>query len=126
STLARSSSDSVLAADPEDPSKGAIRGPIGVAAAADDSQVTGTRVERTRLVLVADVVLATNNTIGVLGNATFLGNALSWLAEDELLLTVGTHEADDRPLVVTPARRRAAVAVTVVGEPALLPAGGTS
>jgi ABC-type uncharacterized transport system involved in gliding motility auxiliary subunit len=120
STLARSSNDSILAADPEDPSKGGFKGPVTVAAAADDSKVSGTNVHRTRLVVIGDVVMATNNAIGVLGNATMLGNALSWLAQDELLLTVGTHEPDDRPVVITPARRREAVAVTVVGVPALV------
>jgi ABC-type uncharacterized transport system involved in gliding motility auxiliary subunit len=119
SVLARSSDDSVLAADPEDPSAGAIRGPVVVAAAADDSSVRGSPpvIHRTRVLVVADVAFASNAYLDALGNAKLLANGLSWLAQDELLLTVGTSDPDARPLVITPSRRRTAFAVTVVGVP---------
>jgi len=127
SVLARSSDDSVLAADPEDPSAGALPGPVVVAAAADLSAVRGTppAVHRTRLLVVADVALAGNATIRALGNATLLANGLSWLARDEVLLTVGTKAPGVHPLTTDAARRRTAFVVTVVVVPLALLAVGT-
>jgi ABC-type uncharacterized transport system involved in gliding motility auxiliary subunit len=119
SVLARSSSDSVLAADPEDTSKGGLGGPVALAAAADLSQVRGDppAVHRTRLLVVADVALAGNSTLQALGNAKLLANGLSWLARDEVLLTVGTATPGAHPLTTDVARRRAAFVVTVLVVP---------
>ena len=127
SVLARSSDDSVLAADPEDPSAGGLPGPVVVAAAADLSAVRGTppTVHRTRLLVVADVALAGNATVNALGNATLLANGLSWLARDEVLLTVGTKSPGVHPLTTDAARRRTAFVVTVVVVPLALLAVGT-
>ena len=126
SQLARSSDDSVLAADPEDPSQGGLTGPILVAAAADDSAVSGSspRIDRTRLLVVSDVAFAENASLRALGNATLLANGLSWLAQDELLLTIGTRQPGYAPVVIDPARRRTAVAVSAIGVPAAVLAIG--
>ena len=119
SVLARSSDDSVLAADPDDSSKGGLAGPVALAAAADLSQVRGDppTVHRTRLLVVADVALAGNSTLQALGNAKLLANGLSWLARDEVLLTVGTASPGTHPLTTDVARRRAAFIVTVLVVP---------
>lgn len=126
SELARSTTESVLAADPEDPSQGGLAGPILVAAAADDSTVGGSspEIDRTRLLVVADVAFAENATLRALGNATLLANGLSWLAQDELLLTLGTRQPGYPPVVIDPARRRTAVAVSAVGVPLAVVAVG--
>lgn len=128
SVLARSSDDSVLAADPEDPSAGGLPGSVVLAAAADLSAVRGTppSVRRTRLLVVADVALAGNATIDALGNAKLLANGLSWLARDEVLLTVGTRAPGAHPLTTDAARRRTAFIVTVVVVPLALLGVGTS
>jgi ABC-type uncharacterized transport system involved in gliding motility auxiliary subunit len=126
SVLARSSGDSVLAADPEAPEKGGIAGPIAVAAAADLSGVRGVpaAVHRTRLLVVADVGFAGNATQQALGNASLLANGLSWLARDEVLLTVGAHPPGAHPLTTDVSRRRTAFVVTVIVVPlGLLVAG---
>jgi ABC-type uncharacterized transport system involved in gliding motility auxiliary subunit len=127
SVLARSSGDSVLAADPEDPSKGGITGPVALAAAADLSRVAGDPpvVHRTRLLVVADVALAGNSTIQALGNAKLLANGLSWLARDEVLLTVGTADPGTHPLTTDVSRRRTAFVVTVLLVPIALLLVGT-
>jgi ABC-type uncharacterized transport system involved in gliding motility auxiliary subunit len=119
SVLARSSGDSVLAADPEDPAKGGIAGPVALAAAADLSRVAGDPpvVHRTRLLVVADVALAGNTSIQALGNAKLLANGLSWLARDEVLLTVGTSPPGVHPLTTDVGRRREAFVLTVLVVP---------
>jgi ABC-type uncharacterized transport system involved in gliding motility auxiliary subunit len=119
SVLARSSGDSVLAADPEQPDRGGIAGPVALAAAADLSAVQGDppSVHRTRLLVVADVALAGNTTLPALGNATLLANGLSWLARDEVLLTVGTQTPGVHALTTDVARRRTAFVVTVLVVP---------
>ncbi|MCU1375604.1 MAG: conserved rane protein of unknown function [Actinomycetia bacterium] len=127
SVLARSSGDSVLAADPEQPERGGIAGPVAVAAAADLSRVSGDppAVHRTRLLVVADVALAGNTTVQALGNAKLLANGLSWLARDEVLLTVGASTPGAHPLTTDVARRRTAFVVTVLVVPLGLLLTGT-
>jgi hypothetical protein len=122
-TLARTSAHSLLSIDPEAADQsGSLPGPIVVAAGADFSGVRGSPpvIHRTRLLVVAGVGLAHNAFIDNLGNATFLANGLSWLAQDELLLTIGSRPPGSRPLTVSTTRRNQAVAVTVVGMPGAL------
>lgn len=127
SVLARTSGQSVLAADPEDPAQGGIKGPIIVAAAADLSAVRGTppAVHRTRLLVVADVAVAANASLRALGNGKLLANGLSWLARDEVLLTVATKPPGSHPLTTDVGRRRTSFVLTVAVVPLTVLLAGT-
>lgn len=90
-----------------------IGGPITVAAAADRSRVDGPDVERTRAVVVGDVDFATDAFVREAGNAQFLRQATSWLAETEDLVALSPNLPADRPLRLTDQRVRYAYVLSV-------------
>lgn len=117
-TLARTSGTSFLTDDPDAPNPAAsLPGPVVVAAAADDSHVATGAVHRTRLLVIADTVFTNNQLLLTLGNGRLFANGLSWLAQEEVLLTVGTKAPGSHPLTMTPAHRDVAFATTAVTMP---------
>ena len=100
-------------------------GPITVAAAADRSRVTGgSSILRTRVLVVGDADFATNGLLDQAGNSRLLVQAADWLTLDENLVSVSTNLAAPRPLLLTDARRRYALALSVLVVPGLFATAG--
>jgi len=118
SNLAQTSDTGVLDIDRSlTPTAPDIDGPITLAAAADLSKVTGSTIERTRVVAVANSHWITNDFLDHLGNRRLLVNSMLWLTEEEQLLTVAAATPLPRELPWTNERERYVVAVAVVGVP---------
>lgn len=94
-----------------------IAGPIVLAAAADQSRVVGSTIERTRVVAVANSHFISNAFLDRLGNKRLVVNSMLWLTEAEQLLTVGAATPRPRDLPWTSERQQVVVAVTVVMVP---------
>jgi ABC-type uncharacterized transport system involved in gliding motility auxiliary subunit len=106
-TLVRSTRLAYLERDPStfayDPAVD-LKGPLPLAAAADYSENVGGKVTRTRIVLVGDADLATNDVIDQGDDGRFLLQAVDWLTSDDDLVTINANLARVRPLALTPAR----------------------
>ena len=127
------SGSSWLSLDPatrrNDPEKGDRDGPVVLAGAADRSQVSpsgeervpsgGPKIDRARLLVIADADWASNAFVGELANQTLLANAVNWLAGEEDLVAVRGIQTDLRRLALTPARRRLMGATTLGAIPGL-------
>jgi ABC-type uncharacterized transport system involved in gliding motility auxiliary subunit len=121
SKLAQTSDSGVLDSDTSlSPSAPDIAGPITVAAAADSSRVSGSVIERTRVVAVGNSHWVTNEFIDHLGNRRLLVNSMLWLTEEEQLLTVAASTPLPRELPWTNERQRTVVAVTILGVPGIV------
>jgi len=106
------------------PDKGDRGGPVVLGGAADRSEISSTgeqripsggpKIDRTRLLVLADADWASNAFVGELANQTLLANSLNWLAGEEDLVAVRGIQTDLRRLALTPARRRL-MGVTAVG-----------
>lgn len=70
-------------------------GPVSLAAAVRDAEAGG------RLVVFGDSDFATNQYFGVQGNGDLVLNALSWLAEDEALISIRPREPGHNPIALT-------------------------
>ena len=70
-------------------------GPVSLAVAARDREAGG------RLVVFGDSDFATNQYFGVQGNGDLVLNALSWLAEDEALISIRPREPGHNPIALT-------------------------
>ena len=70
-------------------------GPVSLAVAARDTEAGG------RLVVFGDSDFATNQYFGVQGNGDLVLNALSWLAEDEALISIRPREPGHNPIALT-------------------------
>lgn len=103
-----------------------VPGPISVLAAADQSAVRGgEHIERTRLLVSGDADIATNAFVGEGGNSRLLVQALDWLTLDENLVVLSANLPAHRPLTLTDARSRYALALQAGIVPGLfLVAGG--
>lgn len=123
SRLADTSETSYLETEPLTPSFDPgddLGGPITVAAAADRSSVNG----RSRLVVIGDVDLASDDLVGAAANGRFLQQAVAWLALEDDLLALSSNLPLDRPLELTDARVAYARVLGVVLVPGLLLIGG--
>ena len=139
SPVLASSSSSWLSLDPatrrNQSDKGDRGGPVVLGGAADRSGVSpsgeqrvpsgGPKIDRTRLLVIADADWASNAFVSELANQTLLANAVNWLAGEEDLVAVRGIQTDLRRLALTPARRRLMGATTVGAVPALAMAIGT-
>jgi hypothetical protein len=138
SPVMASSSSSWLSLEPatrrNDAGKGDRGGPVVLAGAADRSRVSpsgeervpsgGPKIDRTRLLVIADADWASNAFVGELANQTLLANAVNWLAGEEDLVAVRGIQTDLRRLALTPARRRLMGATTLGVIPGLAVAIG--
>ena len=70
-------------------------GPVPLAVAARDPEAGG------RLVVFGDSDFATNQYFAVQGNGDLVLNALSWLAEDEALISIRPREPGHNPIALT-------------------------
>jgi ABC-type uncharacterized transport system involved in gliding motility auxiliary subunit len=97
--------------DPADP-----KGPLGVAAVA-------TR-EKARLVVVGTSNLAANQFINLQGNRDFFLNTVSWLAEQEDLISIRPRDSKQSPIFLTSQQAQMVFLVPVVVVPGLVLVGG--
>jgi hypothetical protein len=108
-TLVRTTRLAYLERDPSafayDPSAD-VAGPIALAAAVDRSANIGGTVTRTRIVVVGDSDLATNDLLDQGDDGRFLLQAVDWLTADDDLVSVTANLPRVRPLALTPARAR--------------------
>ncbi len=110
-----------------EPEKGDRPGPVVIGGAADLSRLSATgesrvkaggpAINRTRLIVIADVDWATATFLDELGNRRLLGNAVNWLAGEEDLLAVGGVNNDLRRLTLTSGRRQIMGWVSLGGLP---------
>lgn len=105
-------------------------GPVGVVAAADDSEVRGARSEspeihRTRILAVGDVDFATNRYLGEAANGRLVLQTVDWLTQAEPLVGAVPNFPEIRELELTEARSRYLLFLTAGAVPGLfLLAGG--
>jgi ABC-type uncharacterized transport system involved in gliding motility auxiliary subunit len=97
--------------DPQDP-----KGPLGVAAVA-------TR-EKARLVVVGTSNLAANQFLNLQGNRDFFLNTVSWLAEQEDLISIRPKDSKQSPIFLTSQQAQMVFLVPVVLVPGLVLVGG--
>ena len=91
SVLRESGGEQTVSLDDND-----LPGPVGLAVAVHDSAGAGGR-----LVVFGDSDIATARYFGLQGNGDFVLNALSWLVEDESLISIRPREAGYRPIALT-------------------------
>ena len=87
------------------------KGPLVVA-------VTVTK-DKSRLVVLGSVALATNEFVGVASNQDLFLNAVSWLAGDEEQISIRPKEAKTTPIFLTVVQERAVNLLSVVILPGL-------
>lgn len=113
---------------------GDVPGPVVLAAAADDSRIEAGAeqrvggshpgIVRTRIVVTGSAEWPTNQLLDRLGNRRLLVGSLSWLTQEEELLTVATRLPGSRPLPWTAERQRQTLFVTVGLVPGLVVLAG--
>lgn len=102
-----------------------VAGPITVAVAADRSSTRDGAIRRTRVVVIADVDIASNAFVGEAANRELLRRSFSWLADDEAVAAIAANLPADRELRLTDARVTYARLLAAVVVPLLfLLAGG--
>jgi ABC-type uncharacterized transport system involved in gliding motility auxiliary subunit len=115
---------------------GDVPGPVVLAAAADDSRIQAGAerrlggshpgIVRTRIVATGSAEWPTNQLLDRLGNRRLLVGSLSWLTQEEELLTVATRLPGSRPLPWTAERQRQTLFVTVGIVPGLVVLAGVA
>ncbi len=102
-----------------------IRGPISVFSIAEkdaenqpeqneDEEITGSGTLKTRLAVFGDSDFASNQYFKVQGNKDLFMNALSWLAEEEDLISVRPRSPEDRRLNITQKQSKLMLYVGVI------------
>jgi ABC-type uncharacterized transport system involved in gliding motility auxiliary subunit len=107
-----------------------VPGPLDLAVAATLDLPAGEDGEskRARLVLFGDADLVANDVLrsvgGNLGNADLFLNAVSWLAEEESLISIRATEPTWRMIYLTPPQARLVMYTSVILLPAVVVAAG--
>jgi ABC-type uncharacterized transport system involved in gliding motility auxiliary subunit len=97
--------------DPQD-----LKGPLPVAAVATK--------DKARIVVFGTSNLAANQFLNLQGNRDFFLNAVSWLAEQEDLISIRPRDARQTPVFLTSQQAQAVFLIPVVLVPALVLVGG--
>jgi ABC-type uncharacterized transport system involved in gliding motility auxiliary subunit len=97
--------------DAQDP-----KGPLGVAAVATK--------DKARLVVVGTSNLAANQFLNLQGNRDFFLNTVSWLAEQEDLISIRPKDSKQSPIFLTSQQAQAVFFIPVVIVPGLVIVGG--
>jgi len=120
---------------------GERRGPLGVAAvatidaappapapaaAAPSAPAAEKKATKARIVVLGTPSLAINYYLGAQGNRDFFLNVVSWLAEEEDLLSIRPRDTRSSPVFLTAAQQRAVFLLPVVVLPALVFIAGIS
>jgi ABC-type uncharacterized transport system involved in gliding motility auxiliary subunit len=98
-------------ADPQDP-----KGPLAVAAVATK--------DKARVVVYGTSSLASNQFLNLQGNRDFFLNTVSWLAEQEDLISIRPKDSRQTPVFLTSQQAQAVFLIPVVLLPGLVLAGG--
>ena len=111
-----------------------VMGPISLVAYAEknasnapkkeDTLGLGTGSVKTRIVVFGDSDFASNSYFNVQGNGDFFMNALSWLAEEEDLISVRPRDPEDRRVNLTQKQSRIILYVGVIFLPLVIFAFG--
>jgi ABC-type uncharacterized transport system involved in gliding motility auxiliary subunit len=91
SVLRDAGGEQIVSLDDDD-----LRGPVGLAVAVHD-----TAGEGGRLVVFGDSDVATSRYFDLQGNGDLVLNAISWLVEDESLISIRPREAGYNPITLT-------------------------
>ena len=94
------------------------RGPVGLGAAVADTVGGG------RLVVFGDADFASNRYFDAQGNGDLALNAVSWLAEDEALISIRPREPGFNPIALTEAQSEWIFWITVILYPAAIAVAG--
>ncbi|MDR1990578.1 MAG: GldG family protein [Acidobacteriaceae bacterium] len=107
--------------------KGDKPGPITLAVATSepskDAPAEGAKdapKPETRIVVVGDSDFAANGALGVQGNKDLFMNMVSWLSQQENLISIRTKDADDRRLTLTATQQSNIVWLTLLIIPAAI------
>ena len=84
-----------------DPNTGDKQGPISIAAAVEAEPRVAEAKSKTRIVVFGDSDFAANKDFLNLGNGDLLLNAISWLAEQEDLISIRPKKAGHNPISLT-------------------------
>ncbi len=133
--LARTSAESWAETNQEEirtgqvkPDPGEARGPLSLAAVAtaDAKDAPPDRKDaKARIVAIGDSDFASNNFVDLAGNRDFFLNTVSWLAEEESLISIRPKEPRANPVFLTAAQGQVLFWVPVVLVPlAMVLAGG--
>jgi ABC-type uncharacterized transport system involved in gliding motility auxiliary subunit len=101
-------------------------GPLNAAVAVDGKQKDSKAARNTRLVVFGSSYFATNSFSRFAGNLDFFMNAVSWLLEDENLISIRAKEADPGKVELSQKQGTVVFLVTVVLVPLLVAAMGVA
>ena len=110
SVLRDTDGDRTVSLDDDD-----LPGPVGLAVAVRDTVGEGGR-----LVVFGDSDIATGRYFGLQGNGDLVLNAISWLAEDESLISIRPREAGYNPIALTEGQSDLVFWITVILYPGLV------
>lgn len=123
---------SLTSGQPAKKDDGDKAGPISLAAAVSAPVAESTpkpdkkiqdqneRKPETRLVVFGDSDFASNAALGVQGNRDLFLNAVNWLAQQENLIAIRPHDAEDRRITMTADKARLVFYLTVLIVPGLI------
>ncbi len=92
-----------------------IEPPEGAKAEGDDKKAA-----RARVVVIGTADFASNQFLGAQANRDFFLNVVSWLAEEEDLLSVRPRDARQNPVVLTAAQSNIVLWIPLVGLPGIV------
>jgi ABC-type uncharacterized transport system involved in gliding motility auxiliary subunit len=105
-----------------------LRGPITLCASAEMSSTTTApgegKTSKTRLVVFGDSDFASNAYFNTQGNGNLFLNAVSWLAEEEDLISVRARDPEDRRIAITQTQSRGLLYIGVILLPLVIFATG--
>lgn len=92
----------------------------------DKAQETRKQSGVARLVVYGNSAFASNSFLNFSGNRDLFLNSISWLAEDEEMISIRPREAKSTPIILTAAQGRLVFWLLVVVVPAMILVSGTS
>ena len=107
-----------------DPDSGDKQGPIPIAAAVEAEPRNAEASGKTRIVVFGDSDFASNKDFLNQGNGDLLLNAISWLAEQEDLITIRPRKAGHNPISLTKRDGKVLFWLSVILFPLAVLAGG--
>ena len=82
------------------------------------------KAAKARIVVVGTADFASNQFLGAQGNRDFFLNVVSWLAEEEDLISIRAKDPKQNPVVLTSAQSRLVWGLPLVGLPGAVPNRG--
>ena len=93
-----------------------LRGPVTLFASVEKTSTPGSnnKTGKTRLIVFGDSDFAGNSYFNAQGNGNLFLNAVSWLAEEEDLISVRARDPEDRRIALTQTQSRALLYIGVI------------